>query len=501
MISAMGYNCPMNSTGQNSTEKILSDLSGMRVLIVSPYFLSGMQAVLAGTAVLLNESSSQVRFLQLDLPMRGLIHTNFLRRIQNRLQVAHQNRFIENTFRKLQIPLDFVTSKVQADLTDEELLRRVQSCSTLAIAAEEFSEFVWIDSLLSEMNDLIPAAKLLSDDEKVLMVNLILDFQRTTKIVSDYLQSNNQIHFDCVVTVNGRFCATNAIIETAKENGLVTIVAETGAFMNWVQLFEVSVHSMAEWQSKVSNDWNHGPSTDHKTAVGKAWIERNRNPIQNPYVSAQTLLKSLPGTNKKRLVFFPSSDSETSPYVDVRPDDFFKDQFEAFDALLATGTFDDWEIVVRCHPKIANTRVEATRDDFLWNLRKAKYNLVIIKSLDDVDSYALAESSTLIAGFETQFTMEAIYLGVPTIIMANTPFSHLVPNNLFRSKTELLNLDIDTLRMTPRDSVVPFGYHQTVRGKRNPLLVNGPIVRSQFEKIASEFVRLFNTSSKSYKNE
>jgi hypothetical protein len=497
----MGYNCYMNSTSHNSTEKILSNLSGKRVLIVSPYFLGGMQAVLAGTAVLLNEYSSRVRFLQLDLPMRGLKHTNFMRRIQNRFQIDHQSRFIGNTFKKLQIQIDFVTLKGRANLIDEEILRRVQSCSTLAIVAKEFSEFVWIDSLLSEMNDLIHAAKLLSDKEKVLIANLILDFQKTSQIVTNYLQSNNEILFDCVVTVNGRFCATSAIIETAKESGLVTIVAETGAFMNWVQLFEVSVHSMVDWQNKVSYDWSHGPSTDLKTAIGKAWIERNRTPIQNPYVSAQTLLKSLPNTNKNRLVFFPSSDSETSPYVDVRPDDFFKDQFEAFDALLDTGIFDGWEIVVRCHPKIANSRVEATRDDFLWNLQKAKHNLIIIKSLDEIDSYALAKSSTLIAGFETQFTLEAIYLGVPTIIMANTPFSHLVPNNLFRTKKELLKLDVNSLRTTPSDSVVPFGYHQAVRGKRNPLLGNGPIVRSSFEKISSEIVRLLNISSKSYKNE
>ena len=501
MFSVMGYNFCMKSTSHNSTEKVLSNLSGKSVLIVSPYFLGGMQAVLAGTAVLLNEYSSQVRFLQLDLPMRGLKHTHFMRRIQNRFQTDHQNQFIKNTFKKLQIPVDFVTSKGRANLMDKEILRRVQSCSTLAIAAKEFSEFVWIDSLLSEMNDLIHAAKLLSDEEKVLIANLILDFQMTSKIVAEYLESNNKELFDCVVTINGRFCATSAIIETAKESGLVTIVAETGALMNWVQLFELPVHSMVGWQNNVSYDWSHGPSADLKTAIGKAWIERNRNPIQNPYVSAQSLLKSLPNTDGNRLVFFPSSDSETSPYVDVRPDDFFKDQFEAFDALLATGIFDSWEIVVRCHPKIANSKVEATRDDFLWNLQKAKHNLIIIKSLDDIDSYALAKSSTLIAGFETQFTLEAIYLGVPTIIMANTPFSHLVPNNLFRSKKELLKLDVHSLRMTPSDSVVPFGYHQAVRGKRNPLLGNGPIVRSSFERISSEIVRFFNISSKSYKNE
>lgn len=189
--------------------------------------------------------------------MRGLKHTNFMRKIQNRFQIDHQNRFIENTFKKLQIPIDFVTSKGRANLMDKEILRRVQSCSTLAIAAKEFSEFVWIDSLLSEMNDLIHATKLLPDEEKVLIANLILDFQTTSKIVNDYLESKNEILFECVVTVNGRFCATSAIIETAKESGLVTIVAETGAFMNWVQLFEISVHSMVDWQNKVTYDWNH----------------------------------------------------------------------------------------------------------------------------------------------------------------------------------------------------------------------------------------------------
>lgn len=491
----------MNNSNLNSTRKIINNLNGKRVLIVSPYFLSGMQAVLAGTAVLLNEGSSQVRFLQSNLPMRGLIHPNFMRRIQNRFQIGHQNRFIKNVFRKLQIPMDFVASEKNTDLIDEELLRRVKSSSTLAIVAEEFSEFVWVDSLLSEMNDLIPSAKLLSEKEKDLIIDLILDFQTTTEIVAKYLESSDEKLFDCVVTVNGRFCTTSAIIETAKKDGLETIVAETGAFMNWVQLFDISVHSMVDWQNKVSYDWSHGPSKDLKTSIGKAWIERNRNPIQNPYVSAQTLLKSLPKTNKNRLVFFPSSDSETSPYVDARPGDFFKNQFEAFDALLALETFDDWEVVIRCHPKIADSRVEATRDDFLWNTRKSKYNLIVINSLDDVDSYALAESSTLIAGFETQFTMEAIYLGVPTIIMANTPFSHLVPNNLIRSKKELLKLDINILQTTPRDSVVPFGYHQMTRGMKNPLLDNGPIVRSPCEKLVSDFVRLFNFGNKSYKNE
>jgi hypothetical protein len=283
---------------------------------------------------------------------------------------------------------------------------------------------------------------------------------------------------------NGRFASCEAFRKVCEINNVKTLFIETGSHMNKYELFENSLHSVQEWHKKVSYNWSYSNIDVYKRQImADDYFKVLRdNPKRNIYLRNQdnfdepNKITSVISDGKPVLVYYTTSIQEFASLMDPEPDYYFKDQFTAFRALMEVEYFKDWNVFIRIHPQLKDSiRIKNLNDKPWLTIAKQFRNVSVISSTSRINSYRLAERASLVVGFETNFTIESIYWGVPTLILGPTICSYLTPKKVARSIQELTTIQLDELSKNDSSKLIPYAYHQTVRGR----LIEGELFTSE----------------------
>lgn len=473
----------------NRSIALLNEIAGLPVLLVNPYEMrADLDANLAGVAAALAHRTQSITFLKFDGRLTESRDYSTSKKIQLKIQEKIQEKQIKELFKKYNFQV------VKRDVFCNNLKSVKSSFSfsgNLIDYLEQNSIKNYSKGIYSELSEIINPELRLDTKWK----NTIITLQKQTKVIEDaMLDTLALMRPETVVIVpNGKWALASTVIDISNLKGFRTLISETGSKMNRVQLFEKSVHSLSEWEENIKFDWNSSTNDREKRDIAIKFVQKNRDSRQNPYVNLMQMGSSVPkeSAGKKRIVFFTTSDSESSPFEDSKNPTEFNNQYEAARALFDLQVFKNWEKIVRCHPHLDRSKfVESPQLD-KWEEFQLSHLCTILPGISSIDSYELAKSADLVAGFSSTILLESIYLGIPTVICGPTFLGSLLNKNCFPSLESLKSLDISRLKVLSRESerVLPFFYHQAIRGFDNPFLKSdSPINRKKWEVQTSRLI-------------
>jgi hypothetical protein len=118
---------------------------------------------------------------------------------------------------------------------------------------------------------------------------------------------------------------------------------------------------------------------------------------------------------KKVLTFFSSSESEFVGVRDLIPDGSFQNQASALEEILRLTDPEEWVIYLRRHPKRPGSSVQDV-ENHVWSHARKYPHFVEIEPTSDIDSFALAMNSSVVAHFDSSIGPQLINMGHPRVV-------------------------------------------------------------------------------------
>jgi hypothetical protein len=267
-----------------------------------------------------------------------------------------------------------------------------------------------------------------------------------------------------VATPSGRFARNKAVVDYCLQDPKLDIrVLESSSHGHYEVVKDAQ--SVSEFSELIEKCWSE--STDElKSKVGSNFFAKRINQAKSSadewtHGMSPGLVPQL-SESKKLCVFYTSTQIEFEGTGDSPKVDEFQSQVEAIRHLREKLPIEDWELVVRRHPR----RVHETHGgrDLLNGIDDIP-NINIIDGDSKVDSYALGERADLIFHYGSTIGAEFTFLGkVPVYSLRNSYWWKFAPAHHLAKKSQLRDLDLNNLRIAPCDSVIPWGYYLTCGG-------------------------------------
>jgi hypothetical protein len=279
-------------------------------------------------------------------------------------------------------------------------------------------------------------------------------------------------NYSKVVTVNGRFTKNATVVEWARKQMIKTELVEFGASPKKLEVFEKSPHSISEIESKIQRLWISSNS-EERLKLGNKFLNDLLNFSGNSLIDwrkAMVLGKSPVKGKKKICTFFASTEAEYAGGIgDIIPDNNFKNQLEAFRALVRSLDDEVWDIYLRRHPVNPKSTVRDP-EAFLWK-EFDNSKIIVVDPFSDIDSISLGEKSDLIANFSSIIAMELFARGKQNVItLGPAPWNQLLPSKFLPNHQKLIKY----LKSEPIDteiaSILPWAYYMSTHGKDFKLL-------------------------------
>lgn len=289
---------------------------------------------------------------------------------------------------------------------------------------------------------------------------------RKSDLVYSVLSGIDFSDVEKIVTVNGRFTKSATVVKYCEDSGIKLALLEGGNKNSSFQIFEVSPHSTIEVQGKITQLWNSA-------------IEPYRSEISREFLENLVINRRLPGVDfrskiiwdkkpkfsgKKICAFFASSEWE---YIGVREEvqpGHFKNQIEAFEALLTCLDKDIWDIYLRRHPAGPNAD-QCDGEKSLWIQFQNFPNVFVIEPSSEIDSIALGLKADLIASYGSTINIEFYARKLSNAItLGPAPWNNLLPER-YMPTTEKLKDFISSINSNIQmDKLLPWAYYQMESG-------------------------------------
>ena len=275
----------------------------------------------------------------------------------------------------------------------------------------------------------------------------------TEKIIQDLTP-------ELVVTVNGRFLVDAAVLNVCRRSDVQYKVLENTSESNeFFSVLSVNSQFCPEVQSLVSQVWEER---------GKYELLNDANlfnaKIDKWFASKNGNFEKSTGNhsvNSMYATFFPTSDYEFSAFdPGVLKKDEFSTQAAAFKAFVKFAHLRGLKVRVRVHPHVEGSLLQGVEDDLWFRLCK-ETDAELISSISGVNSYKLAEDSRVNGVFSSTIGAELLWQGIPTIILGNTTYSHLLPQFCAFTETKLFEIKLDKLirEKADRGQLIPWAYY------------------------------------------
>jgi hypothetical protein len=214
--------------------------------------------------------------------------------------------------------------------------------------------------------------------------------------------------YSMIATVNGRFTKNAAVVKKYRELQIETNLIEFGSTLSKFEVFRISPHSMKEVETKISAYWNSA-HVSFRDSVASNYLNKLVLTSNNETYGWRDLM--VEGSTPKhklpnRCTFFASTEAEYAGGVgDEINEGNFRNQVEAFQAVVDLLPANDWEIFLRRHPR-ARHGSDTDPEAFLWKKFENIPNVFVVSPTSEIDSIALGMSSNLVVNFNSTISME-----------------------------------------------------------------------------------------------
>ena len=305
-------------------------------------------------------------------------------------------------------------------------------------------------------------------DYKSYLNKLINLSYQVYKTVYEYLQNYN---IDEFYIFNGRFDILRASLRAAQKYKKSKIkVLEIAGVMEKFTISEDTYPHDYEYQKKILNElWEKEKSYTKKETLAKKWFSDRLNAKDQGDISyiKDQIKNKLPDNfnpQKRNISIFISSEHEISTIPEYK-NPFFKNQIETIQFILNKfKKKKEYNFYIRMHPNLKNIN-----DCYISELKKINKifdNAFLIEPDNPVDSYALLKSSEKVISFGSTIGIEAVFYGIPSILIGKAVFED---NNSFyipKTKNEIIFLIEKKLKPLNKIAAIKYGFYQMERGKK-----------------------------------
>ncbi|KDE40452.1 Glycosyltransferase [Nitrincola lacisaponensis] len=212
------------------------------------------------------------------------------------------------------------------------------------------------------------------------------------------------------------------------------------------------IHDFEKRKALIENFWNSSNlETSQKSIIAHDFFKKHLN---NKFTKNFNHEKV--NTDKKIVTFFISSEDEfASLHPSIKTSNIFKNQRHAIEWLTNWAKNQNkYTLVLRVHPHYEEKSAE---DRLFWN-QICGENLITVPSHSNINSYNLMLASEKSISFLSTTGIEAAYLGIPSILIGNSPYKGLGATHE-PERTEDLTLMLDReLSPLPQENTLPYGF-------------------------------------------
>jgi len=321
-----------------------------------------------------------------------------------------------------------------------------------------------------------PAFNTLVDHFQTTQVSKLLDKKSLKFIEKEKLKSNlffavieglDWEKFNKFIAINGRINKSATLKYFCKLNKIDLILIEGGNYVEpSFQIYTKSPHSNFEVQQKMMNLWDvaESPERENQAEIFFTQLLSRQNSSSAPFRRLMIPQHTIKFNEKKNCVFFASSEFEGIGAADEIPNEYFQNQQEALEAVLAELDPVLWDVYLRAHPNHQGSKFEDGEFP-VWEKFLKHSNFTYLPPNSPVDSIALGCKADLIFGFGSTILLEFFARGMGNVTnTGSTPWNNLVPENYSPSR-DLLRKFIDSEKKAfTIKNLYPWGYYQRRAG-------------------------------------
>ncbi len=287
-----------------------------------------------------------------------------------------------------------------------------------------------------------------------------------SNLVYSVLKSIDFSNVAKVVTVNGRFTKSATVVKFCQENGIELSLLEGGNKNSSFQIFKISPHSTQEVQEKIKELWNSA-TEPYRSEISRKFLENLVLQRRLPGIDFRSKIvwdKKPQFSGKKICVFFASSEWEYFGLREEVQPGYFKNQIDAFDALITCLNNDIWDIYLRRHP-VAHNSDHSDGEKNIWESFGNIPNVFVIEPNSDIDSIALGLEADLIASYGSTINMEFYARKISNVItLGPAPWNHLLPERYLATKEKIQAFMSSDKPEIDLDKLLPWAYYQMESG-------------------------------------
>lgn len=312
-------------------------------------------------------------------------------------------------------------------------------------------------SLISKTRDPDPCLSTHAKQISTYIREALIVFERTILLIDAY-------HPKAILTFNGRFALCRPIWEAARIKGVEIIFHERGADYTRFIMQNPPIHDFSYIRSLVADSWGDGGL--EKVNIGHTFFARRKQGDGIGWMSftgSQERGLAPAKSQRKRIVYYSSSDDEYAAVGDMVSNLLFSSQRDAIGWLINyVGERPGTELIIRLHP---NKLGASERERSWWEGLRGD-NVTVITPGERIDSYALAESADVVVSYGSTIGIEAAYWGTPSILLGDALYRGMgcvyEPKTLHNLAEMLGEKNLNEL---PSEKCLPYGYYCVTYGE------------------------------------
>lgn len=270
-------------------------------------------------------------------------------------------------------------------------------------------------------------------------------------------------HFPINITYlfNGRFSEYRSLMRSSQALGISFITYERGSDVNKFELYPgVLPHDYKNIYNCASLLSQNSPWEEVEEEGGN-WFRYRRRGIAQEWLSysRDQSFASLPknyNNGNRNIIIYNSSEDEFAAIGPDYANPLFKDQMDALEKVAELlSKIPNCNVFLRVHPNLSNFN----NDQTTRMLSISHKNFYIIPADDPISSYSLLSNAWKVITFGSQMGIEAVFWGVPSILVGRSRFCLF--DGLYIPKTieELSLLLVQELSPKSKKGAIEFGYY------------------------------------------
>lgn len=236
---------------------------------------------------------------------------------------------------------------------------------------------------------------------------------------------------DLVYVFNGRFASTGPILAMCEQSGIPYRTHDASYSEGRYRIMEAgTVHDLERLKRQMVKCWENGRANDprHIQRAKEFYEDRrfggNAAGPRHLQFSADQEQDLLPDSLEAGYVLILNSSEDEFASLTQYANPVYSNQIVGLDAILNDPGLQAERFVIRVHPNLAGlNNYQMKHIDRLAE----KSNLHIVRPEEPFDTYALLNSAKLVITFGSTTGIEAVYWGVPSVLIGRSLFEDLGP--------------------------------------------------------------------------